>query len=130
MKQHLQNTLIKNLYESGCYFLCICEIAERHTGRPVDIIKTAVKALEEGWIEEDFTILRPAQILEYLTEKSWVCIKSEKESKEPDSYTVQCYKNNRTGYTHFRMEDWDSLKDSVTVREGKIISYRIFLLNR
>ena len=129
MQQHLQNTLIKKLSDYGCYFLCLCEIAERHTGQPVDIIRTAVKALEEGWIEEDFTIQRPTEILKYLTEKSWVCIKSEKESKSPDSYAIQCYKNERTGYTHFRMEDWDSLKDSVTVKEGKIDSYRIFLLN-
>ena len=41
-------------------------------------------------------------------------------------YYIEKWHNNRTGFDHFRLHDWDSLKNSVTVREGYIEDYRVF----
>lgn len=123
MQQYLQNTLIKNLADTGCYFLCLCEIAERETSKSVDIIKTAIYSIEHHWIEADFTVLFPEEILHYLTGYRYSVTKSDKIDTKAN-FVVEKWHNDRTGYSHFRLEDWDSLKDSVTVKEGKPTSFR------
>lgn len=114
--------LLKNLGTSGCYFLCLCKIAEEELHRSVDVVDAAYKALENRWIDEEFFIMNPTAILCYLTGKKWtVTISKEMQSAD---YSVVKYVNGK--YTHFRLEDWDSLENSTSVKCGKIDSYRLF----
>ena len=42
----------------------------------------------------------------------------------PDNmYTVEKWVNPRTGFTHFRRRFMDTVKNSVTVKEGSLICY-------
>ena len=124
----LQNTFIEEMSKSGCYFLCICELAERITGKRVDVLNTALYAFEENWMWRDFTVQRPDLILADLIGKK---VKVEASNKLPTTckYYVEKWFNPRTGFSHFRLHDWDSLTNSVTVKEGKIDSYRIFIVD-
>lgn len=124
MREGLQNTTIKNLYETGCYFLCICKIAEEITSKNVDIINTALYAQDKAWVDEDFTVNNPEALLSYLTGKKVKVTKSET-LPNGTKYYVEKWYNPKTGYCHFRLPKWDSLKDSVTVKNGSIESYRL-----
>jgi hypothetical protein len=46
----------------------------------------------------------------------------------PGEYVVDYWERTKTGAVigHFRLPDWDSLHDSMTVRYGKIVSKRVF----
>lgn len=121
-----QNGIIKQMYESGCYFLCICKMAERYMNKEVDVVNVAQVAMEHGWIYRDFTVQKPDSIFSYLTGRRPIVSMTE---QKPDcEYYVECWYNSRTQFTHFKLPDWDSLTNSVTVKEGKITSYRKFAL--
>lgn len=114
--------LISNMGNFGCYFLSLCKIAEEETGQSIDVINVAYKALENRWIDEEFFIMNPTEILRFLTGKKWIVVVS-KEMKTAD-YTIVKYVNG--SYSHFRLENWDSLKESKSVKCGKVDSYRHF----
>ena len=59
----LQNTIIKNMAEYGCYFICLCRICELETNNDVDLIMAAQYALAKGYIKKDFTVIDPANFL-------------------------------------------------------------------
>ena len=66
----IQNTLLKELYESGCYFLSIIHIAEKNSPYlSVDIIRFAIECINNKWLEKDFTVIRPDKILGKLLDK-------------------------------------------------------------
>lgn len=124
----------KALGDWGCYFLCLIEIAERCTGNKFDVIETAIMVSKKGYMKLDITnlkdddnfyILHPEKILEYLTGNKWVCTwQPATYIPTPEDYVIRCNKRGRT--THFNMSDFDSLQNSVTVKYGKLDSYRIF----
>lgn len=114
--------LLKNLGTSGCYFLCLCKIAEEELHRSVDVLDAAYVALENQLIDKEFFVMNPTEILRYLTGKKWIVVVS-KEMKTAD-YSVVKYVNGK--YTHFRLEHWDSLENSTSVRCGIIESFRHF----
>ena len=122
MTQGLQNTLIEKMAESGCYFLALCELSERLTGKPVDVLLAAEAAMGAGWITSVFKVMNPDAILHFLTGRKFIT--SITTEKIPGTYSIEMWHNDRTGFDHFRLHDWDSLKDSITVKEGYIKSYR------
>jgi hypothetical protein len=122
---------IKKVGDEGCYALCLCKIAElyihMYSGIAVARIEAGVK---KGYIAEDMTVLDGAGFLGYMTAIEWT-----KEYKAPDykpvagDYLVAEWFNPRTKLTHFTVEypvKWNSLKNSVTVKEGSIRSYRLY----
>ena len=131
----IQNTLLKELYESGCYFLSIIHIAEKNSPYlSVDVIRFAIECIENKWLEKDFTVIRPDKILGRLIDKEVTVIslnEKEKELLQTMEYkaVVNCWYNPKTGLRHFNCNDWDSLINSKTVKEGYITSYRIFNWN-
>ena len=131
----IQNTLLKELYESGCYFLSIIHIAEKNSPYlSVDVIRFAIECIENKWLEKDFTVIRPNKILGRLLDKEVTVIslsEKEKDLLQTNGYkaVVNCWYNPNTGLYHFNCDDWDSLADSKTVREGYIAGYRVFNWN-
>lgn len=131
----IQNTLLKQLYESGCYFLSLIHIAEKNSPYlSVDIIRFAIECIDNKWLEKDFTVIRPNKILGRLLDKEVTVISvSEKEKKLLQTMEYKAVINNwynpNTGLYHFNCDDWDSLINSKTTRDGFIISYRIFNWN-
>ena len=124
----IQNTLLKQLYESGCYFLSIIHIAEKNSPYlSVDIIRFAIECIDNKWIKNDFTVIMPDKLLD-----KEVTVISLNE-KEKDLLKTMEYKavinnwyNPKTGLHHFNTDDWDSLINSKTVKEGFIVGFRVF----
>ena len=131
----IQNTLLKELYESGCYFLSIIHIAEKNSQYlSVDVIRFAIECIDNKWLKKDFTVIRPDKILGRLLNKDVTVIslnEKEKELLQTMEYkaVVNNWYNPKTGLHHFNCDDWDSLINSKTVKEGYIAGYRIFNWN-
>ena len=131
----IQNTLLKQLYENGCYFLTIIHVAEKNSQYlSVDVIRFAIECIENKWIKKDFTVIRPDRILGKLLDKEvTVTSLSEKEKDLLQTIEHKAIINNwynpNTGLYHFNTDDWDSLINSKTVKEGFIVGYRVFNWN-
>lgn len=124
--------------DAACYALCILKIAERITGFKIDVIETLCVCIEKGFIYynwknpndgNNFFVNEAAKMLSFLVGKSYTI------SKEAPNYVaknneqiVDRWERTKVGSVigHFRLPDWDSLRDSQTVRFGKIASKRVF----
>lgn len=115
-------TKLEQIGNYGCYFLSICCQAN-YQGNIIELYDFCV---EKGWMESDCTVLNPGKIYWYLTGTEVWVVKTTEEPKGDELFYVELWHNERTGYSHFKLPDVDTLKNSVTVREGKIHSYRIF----
>ena len=128
----IQNTLLKELCESGCYFLSIIHIAEKNSPYlSVDVIRFAIECIDNKLLGKDFTVIRPNKILGRLLDKEVTVISlSEKEKNllQTMEYkeVINNWYNPKTGLYHFNTDDWDSLLNSKTVKEGYIVGYRVF----
>lgn len=121
-------TVLRKCGESGCLFLSILSIAEEVAGVSFDLINTIHICLQKRWITSDFECLDSLAILNYLTGKIWIR-REVPELLAPvrdNEYTVANYYNPRTGIIHRRRRPYDTLKASVTVRDGYIKSYYIY----
>jgi hypothetical protein len=136
LKEGVQQDFIKKIGDEGCYALCLCKVKELHNpygaitpGESVYCIELGIK---KGYIKEDMTVLDGAGFLYY---SSGSRCRWTKEYKPADykpvdgDYLIAEWFNKRTGLTHFTLEypeKWNSLMDSVTVKEGAIRSYRLY----
>ena len=127
----------------ACYFFCLLYIAEKVTGFTFDI-NTVIQLCSlhknsygNQWLtfnwndyedKANFDVNAPTEILHLLTGKSWTCerVNSSTYKAKKGEYVVCHYFNPKTGLGHFRMDDFDPIQKSITVREGKIDSYRVF----
>jgi hypothetical protein len=137
MKPGIQ-TLLGEAGEAACYALDIIEIAERERGQRLDPVGALCQGIERGYIyynENDpddngnFFVENPAMLLAIFAGGRWTV-----EKAGPDyvpargEYVVDRWERVRTGAVtgHFRLPDWDSLRNSQTVKYGKIVSKRVF----
>lgn len=146
MKNGMQDFL-GEIGESGCYALCLLDVAEEYLtieqkkNLKVDYIGLLLKACEKGVITYDFSnknnpdnfyVQYPAQFLEMVTGKKWEV------THEPAYYWIDAsrygkeFKINRwelksCGKTtaHFERDSFHPIEDSRTVKLGKIVSTRI-----
>ena len=119
-------TLMKQFGETGCTFLCILSIAEETIEKPIDFFDAYNKCYK--YLGKDLTVKDNLKILNILTGKNWV-------RKETDSidrtlsdneFSIAIYYNPRTGRHHYRRRSFDTLQDSITVKEGTIEKYYIY----
>ena len=121
-------TLFGVAYNASCLFLCMLSIAEEQIGHDIDFITAYNTCLKAKVIDEQFYCINQELILEALTGKKWTKqIVSKLPNKVPNNmYTVEKWYNPRTKFTHFKRRAFDTLKTSVTVKEGKLVEYYIF----
>lgn len=121
-------TILKVCGEEGCHFLTLLTIIEDVNGKPVDLIEAIRVCLAKGWIDETFWVTNDGTpILSYWTNKKWTRKEVEKLPVIRDNdYTEAKYYNKRTNLHHFRRRGYDILSNSITVKEGRIISYYIY----
>lgn len=125
--------------EAACYALCIIEIAERVSRKSIDPIDAFYKAFDKKYIRyneknpndnDNFFIDNAAGFLSMLTGGKWMMEKVEnpKYIAKTGEYVVDRWERKTTGNTiaHFRLADWDPVIGSVTVKNGKIVSKRVF----
>ena len=121
-------TLFKKIDSDGCLFLCLCTIIEEVTGREADIAGIVQVSRKRGWLANDYTVNDSLSLLNYFTGKKF---KRESVRKLPaavsdNMFTVEKWHNEKTGYTHFKRRFVDTVLNSVTVKQGKLIEYYIY----
>lgn len=114
--------------DEGCHFLCLCSIAEQALGRPIDLIDAIRTSQSKGWIRKDFFVTNDGTpLLSYLTGVPWERrVSSSFPMISTNDYIEVKYYNPRTRFTHFRRRAFDTIKDSITVKEGYIQEYYIY----
>lgn len=116
----------------GCYFACLCRIAEKITDTGIDLIESFYECKNKNWIESDCYVKNPEKIVEFLTGKKTSVLKIYNTFYIPaeNEYIIGCYENLNGG--HFvllsnsdKSVEYDPLENSNTVRTGKLKSLRI-----
>jgi hypothetical protein len=120
---------IKTVGEEGCYALTLCKIAEI-SSIGFDVLEAIEYGIRKGYIADDMTVKDGAALLTDITKRKWTVEwqPARHQSKEGDFLVAEWY-NKGTRLTHFTLEypeKWNSLKNSVTVKEGAIRSYRVY----
>ena len=115
----------------GCYFICLCAVAEKITGKEIDVLRSAWKAIELKLI--DYDLKRPRayknkmfvfdadKVLEMLGCDGYYIEKVDELPKDYDGYDIVRY--NLEGSTHFILPDYNSLTFSNTVANGRKSKY-------
>lgn len=132
-------TFLAECGESACYALDIIKLAERTTGKRLDVIETLISCIKKGFIyynwknpddNENFFVVAPDRMLSYLTGAHYTVRKytANEYVQLPGDLIVERWERKRVGVTtgHFKLPDWDSLLHSQTVKYGTLVSYRVF----
>lgn len=123
-----EQKICKSLGESGCYFFCLLKFANKEN----DAINIYKEAVALNFMDKDCFIKDPVALLKHLTNKKYSVVK-QTESPVDGDLIIARFANKRTGLKHFAIVDknnnitYDPLGESVTVSEGYIESYRIFI---
>ena len=115
----------------GCYFICLCAVAEKITGKEIDVLSSAWKAIELKRI--DYDLKRPRayknkmfvfdadKVLEMLGCDGYYIEKVDALPKDYDGYYIVRY--TLEGSTHFILPDYNSITYSNTVANGRKSKY-------
>lgn len=123
----------KQIYDYGCYFMSLLYASKVPYSEPAtldELLKYYDTFIAEGWMDSDCYVKDPCAILKYLTGKKYTVVKDV--VLDPSaSIIIGRWYNPATNFHHFVVMDrgnnviWDSLKDSTTVANGIIESYRL-----
>ena len=124
------------LGEEACFFLQILKIAEKVIRYNLDPLTAALICKSKKFIylnlddlkdKKNFLVYGHADILNLITGLEWEYIKAAPTYKpKKNEYVINEYANG--AMTHFDSDDFHSLQNSQTVKNGKIISKRVFKL--
>ena len=115
----------------GCYFICLCAVAEKITGKDIDVLRSAWEAIELKLI--DYDLKRPRayknkmfvfdadKVLEMLGCDGYYIEKVDALPKDYDGYYIVRY--TLEGSTHFILPDYNSITYSNTVAYGRKSKY-------
>lgn len=114
--------------KEGCLFLSLLSIAEEVAGKSFDLIDVINNAFELRCISSNFYVKDSLLLLNILTGKNWKrrIVKTLPEVIKENEFTIAKYFNPNTGYFHFRRRGFDSIINSITVRDGIIKEYYIY----
>jgi hypothetical protein len=121
--------VMETIGREGCYFLCLVRIAEEITGTRIDAIPVYLHSIDRQWMDKDCYLVQPHRILEHMTGTRWSVRKQDKiYQPEPGEKEVLRYERTvgRVTHAHFVLPDYDPYGDSLTVRNGRLVSKRIF----
>ena len=121
--------IMETIGRDGCYFLCIVRIAEEITGSRVDAVAVYLFAVARQWMDATCYLVQPHRILEHMTGQRWTSAKEDRAYQvQPGEKEVLRYERTegRTTQAHFVLPDYDPYGDSLTVRNGRLVSKRIF----
>lgn len=131
--QGIQSIIGKMMWSDCCMFLTLLTIADEQDAKYnlLDVIRVA---REKEWLAEDFTVHESTRILNLLTGKEYIRdVYSPEEFQKvidagmPDDwFSIEKWHNGKTGLMHFRRRFCDTLKDSQTVKYGKLVEYYVY----
>ena len=117
---------VQSVWKDGCYFFSLMTIADELDIK-YDLVHFTKFCLNQNLITADGTIRDAEELLYALTGRRFKrTIVKELPVMKQNMYSIEKWYNERTGFTHFRRRFVDTLVDSVTVKEGKLIGYYIF----
>lgn len=133
-------SFIKAMGVNGCYFLCLCKLAEEITQKQFDYLRIAETCIDKGFIffdkknynnNHNFFVENPCGVLKEMTGEKWTVKKvSGIYEKQLDEFEIWFWAKNQyyadKGIGHFTTEEDNLLQNSETVRSGKVYSKRIF----
>ena len=129
-------TMFKTANESACHFLTLLSIADEENirlknGKPgIDFLEARVIAQKMKWMDKDFTVTVEGslKLLELYTDRKWSRreVKSLPAVIKDNEYTEVIHYNERTKFKHYHRRSFDTLVNSITVKEGRIINYYIY----
>lgn len=150
MRQDIQKVALL-LGKTGCYYLALCSWGESLGGElcnPLDIFPAFVS---RGWLREDAFMRNPAAILGWLTRKAWTAYKAGpghelpleymmkdgeyeilrferplKDGESPSTESAHFVRGTGIGPLNEKRILWDSWMGSSAVRDGILVSRRIF----
>ena len=136
MQNNIQSFYL-SLGEEACFFLQILKIVEREIGYSLDPITAALICKSKGYIylntdnlkdKNNFLVKKHKEILELITGKDWEYekITNPGYKNKKNEYVIDEYQNG--SFVHFDSDNFHSLQNSQTVKNGKIVSKRIFRL--
>jgi len=130
----------KHIGDSGCYFLSILKAAQGIGAMDIDYPGEALAwywcGIDKGWLGDDCLVIDGAALLSHLA--AVIAYTLHKESADyqakPGDIEILRFEVEKTGitYSHFVLGDgkggvaWDPWPGSLTVRNGKLMSKRIF----
>ena len=132
----------KSLGNYACYLFSLIDIAEKVTGSTFDVLKVVTDSISKGYVDFNFNdyndtnncyVNNPCAVLYMLTGKSWT-VKKIVAPYTPiaGDYIIEAWhkdgNDNKDGspILHFKRPENNSLQHSVSVEQGKIVSYRVF----
>ena len=117
---------VQSVWKEGCYFFSLLTIADE-LGIEYDLIHFTRFCLNQNLITADGTVKDAEELLYVLTGRRFKrTIVKELPVMKQNMYSIEKWYNERTGFTHFRRRFVDTIVDSVTVKEGKLMGYYIF----
>ena len=119
------------LGSDGCYLLNLMIIAEKITGKDIDVIKTTKKLIDLGLVDYDWKRPKAYKNMMYvmdadkvLKELGCVGYKIRKVDELPNGYKgYYIIRYTLDGNTHFVLKDYNSITYSRCVAEGRISKY-------
>lgn len=120
-----------NVGQRGCYFICLCAIAEKITGVEVDVLKTAKFMIEQKVIDYDWVrpkaynnsmyVFDADKLLELLGCGDYRINKVKELPEGYDGYYV--IRHTLEGSTHFTLPSYDPMTASPVSKNGRISGY-------
>ena len=141
MRQGIQ-TLFSELREAGCLALCICELGKPGISES-EAVGLILEGIARGFILYDehdrqnpnnFFVQDRDGFMEMVTGQArWRSTREGPGYKpKPGEKLIECWKwDEKLGgkiisHQHFRLPNWDPIKEARTVRYGQLESYRVF----
>lgn len=118
------------LGSDGCYYICLCAVAEEITGKEIDLIKTAKRMIDNKIIDYDWRRPKAYKNMFYVFDadkllKALGCKEHIEKVKElPKGYKGKyIVRYTLDGNTHFVLPNYNSITYSNCVANGRITAY-------
>ena len=121
--------------KSGCYFLAMVRAAEDLVGHRIDAVEVYETVTTHKFMDTDCYVTDAAAVMNVLTGKHWA-VRHDKVNYKPANGEIMIMRYERQGtgvlFSHFVLcnadgtINYDPYGDSITVRDGKAVSSRIF----
>ena len=115
----------------GCFFLSLCSIAEEYNNSKIDLIDAVNMAFNNKYVTSDYTVKEDCKFLQKLTgRKVTKRVATSCGILDDNEYSIVKYLNKEKTANHFRRRYFDVYINSMTVKEGTIVSYYIYTIHK
>ena len=113
----------------GCFFLCLCSIAEEYNRKKIDLIDTINLAFDKKLVRNDYFVNDDCKLLSLLTGKKVTRLTSNVCGNLKDNeYSIAKYLNKEGTANHFDRRYFKVYTNSKTVRDGVLLCYYIYTI--